>query len=190
VLASETAVQNVADYFAGRGLDVSIVSLQSSDALRSAYEGDSCAAMASDKSNLVGQRTLLTDPSAHELLDDELSREPLGPVVRQTDGNWFDIVSWVVQCTLNAEYLGVNQRNVDQQLASEEAPVQRLLGVTGQPGEGLGLQDDFCYQVVAQVGNYADIYTRHFGPDTPLQLPRGRNALFSNGGLHYPLPFQ
>ena len=120
-----------------------------------------------------------------------MSREPLGPVIRQDDSNWMDVVQWVFQCTLNAEQLGVNQRNARMMRDnSEDIAVQRLLGTTGELGEGLGLENDFCYQVISQVGNYADIYTRHFGPATPHSLPRGLNNLEQDGGLHYPLPFQ
>lgn len=190
VVEDNTSEQNIVDYFAALNLNVSIVALETADAMRNAYEGGSCIAMTGDRSNLVGQRMLLDDPTEHLLLEEVMSREPLGPVVRQSDADWLDIVSWVVQCTLNAEYLGVSQSNVASQLESEDIHIQRLLGGVDELGQTLGLRNDFCYQVVAQVGNYGEIYNRNFGPDTLLKLPRGENALFLDGGLLYPLPFQ
>jgi len=135
--------------------------------------------MTSDKSNLAGQRTLLEDPANHVILAEELNREPLGPVVRQTDGNWFDIVSWVIQCTLNAEYLAVDRTNVDQLLESDDVAIQRLLGVTGDLGQMLGLPDDFCYQVVAQVGQLCRHLQSSFWPrHTASAAARPERALY------------
>ena len=109
---------------------------------------------------------LLSDPTAHVILDEDMSREPLGPLTRHGDNNWNDIVSWVVECTFNGEFLGINQENVDSFLGSDDPVIQNVLG------------------------NYADIYNRNLGPDTPFDLSRARNALYTDGGLLYPIPFK
>lgn len=155
-----------------------------------AYASEECAGFANDITILVGQRLLLAAPDDHIIVGGDMSREPLAPAVRHDDSNWLDVVHWVIQCTVNAEYLGVNQRNAAAQLDSGDSRVRLLLGVEGDLGAGLGLAPDFCYQVVSQVGNYADIYGRHLGPDTPQNLARGLNALYTDGGLLYPLPFR
>ena len=190
VVIESTAESAVTAYYTLIGDTVQIEHFTDEDSARAAYENGGCAGLAGDKTSLVGQRLLLAEPESHIILNEEMSREPLAPAVRYDDSDWSDIVNWVFQCTLNAEYLGVNQRNVKRSLGSEDVRIQRLLGEVDQLGQGLGLNDDFCYQVVAQVGNYADIYDRHLGPSTPYNLPRGLNALYSNGGILYPLPFQ
>ena len=112
-----------------------------------------------------------------------MSREPLGPLTRHGDNNWNDIVSWTVLCTFNAEFLGIDQSNVDSFLGGDDPVVTDLLGETGDLGQNLGLNNDFCYQIIKQVGSYADIYNRNLGPDTPFNLPRGLNALYNDGGI-------
>ena len=190
VLTGTTAEGAVAAYYASPDENVEIEYFADEDSARAAYESGVCAGLANDKTSLVGQRLLLDEPESHIILNEEMSRDPLAPAVRYDDSDWLDIVTWVVQCTLNAEYLGVNQRNVKRMQSSEDIRIQQLLGKVDQLGQGLGLSDDFCYQVVAQVGNYGDIYNRHLGPGTPYDLPRGLNALYNNGGILYPLPFQ
>lgn len=190
VVAESTAEPAVTGYYALIGDTVQVERFTDEDSARAAYEHGGCAGLAGDKTSLVGQRLLLAEPQSHIILNEEMSREPLAPAVRYDDSDWSDIVNWVFQCTLNAEFLGVNQRNVNRSLGSEDVRIQRLLGEVDQLGRGLGLNNDFCYQVVAQIGSYADIYERHLGPGTPYDLPRGLNALYTNGGILYPLPFQ
>jgi general L-amino acid transport system substrate-binding protein len=110
--------------------------------------------------------------------------------VRHGDNNWGDVVKWVVQCTLNAEELGVTSENVDDMLGSDDPVVLNLLGVEGDLGVALGLENDFCARVIRHVGNYAEIYDRNLGPDTPFNLPRGLNALYTDGGIQYGIPFR
>jgi len=130
------------------------------------------------------------NPSDHVILLNEISREPLGPLVRHDDDNWLDVVRWTMQCMLNGEYLGLSQENIDEEISKEGEVVSKALGIEAKLGQKIGLADDFCYQIIKQVGNYKDVYDRHLGPDTEFDLPRGLNALFADGGLHYPLPLK
>ena len=119
-----------------------------------------------------------------------MSKEPLGPLVRHGDDNWFDIIKWSVNCTIQAEELGISSENVDEMMASEDPVVLNTLGVEGGHGEAMGMSDDFCYQIIKQVGNYGEIFDRHLGPGTPFNLERGTNALWTEGGLMYSPPFR
>ena len=190
VQANSTSASNVVDYYENVGLTVEVRAFNDRVAAFNEYVAGGCDAYTGDKTSLISQRTLLNVPFAHKILADELSREPLGPVVRHEDDNWKDIVSWSIQCLFNAEALDVSQDNVEEQLESTDLEIQTLLGVDTKLGEILGLPNDFCYQIIRQVGNYEDIYNRHLGPDTDFNLPRGLNALYSDGGLLYPLPFK
>lgn len=190
VQAGTTTEKNLAQYF--EGINVSIESLVYPDAPATleAYDSGACDGFTTDKSGLVANQILLSDPEAHTILEEDMSREPLGPLTRHGDNNWNDVVSWSVLCTFNAEFLGVNQANVDDMLGGDDPVVSDLLGETGDLGEALGLPNDFCYQIVKQVGNYEDIYNRNLGPDTPFDLPRAFNALYTDGGVLYPIPFK
>ena len=151
------------------------------------YDAGDCDAVTSDISQLVARRTLLGTPNDHAILDVVLSKEPLGPVVPFGDEDWFNIVKWATWATMQAEEVGVNQGNVDEMRANSTDPViRRLLGVEGGLGTKLGLSDDFAYNVIKTVGNYAEIYNRHVGPGTAFNLERGLNNLWNNGGLLYP----
>ena len=119
-----------------------------------------------------------------------MSKEPLGPLVRHGDDNWFDIVKWTVNCTFQAEELGITSANVDDFLGGDDPVIQNLFGETGDLAQAMGLNNDFCYQVIKQVGNYGEIYDRALGPDTPYNLPRGLNSQWTDGGLLYSPPFR
>jgi general L-amino acid transport system substrate-binding protein len=190
VQSGSTSASNVATYFADQGLSVEVREFDDRIAALKQYEQKGCDGYTGDKSSLISQRTLLAHPNEHRILVDQISREPLGPVVRHNDGVWKDVVTWTIQCMLNGEQLGVSMDTVKENLSSEKVAVQRLLGGDGELGEKLGLQNDFCFQVISQVGNYKDIYERHLGSETDFNLARGLNALDVDGGIHYPLPFQ
>ena len=155
-----------------------------------AYDSGSCVGITGDHSSLVGLRLSLADTRAHIILNQKMSREPLGPLVRHGDDNWLDVISWVVQCTFNAELLHINQKNVSKFHDTSHLGIQKLLGHTGDLGQALGLNNTFCLEVIKQVGNYADIYNRNFGTGSALDLPRGLNTLYGDGGIIYPLPFK
>ena len=190
VQSGTTTEKNLADYFALLGINYEPLVFPDAVATREAYDSGACDGFTTDKSGLVSQQILLADPTAHVVLEEDMSREPLGPLTRHGDNNWNDVVAWTVYCTFNAEFLGVNQENVADNLGSDDPSIQGLLGETGDYGQALGLNNDFCYQIIAQVGNYADIYNRNLGPGTPFDLPRGPNALYTDGGVIYPIPFR
>ena len=190
VQSGTTTEKNLADVFRARGIDFTPLVFDGADPTREAYEQGQCDGFTTDKSGLVSQLVLLSDPAAHVILEETMSKEPLAPAVRHGDNNWYDIVKWTVFCTINAEELGIASDNVDTFLGGEDPVIQNLLGETGDLGLALGLNNDFCYQVVKQVGNYGEIYNRNLGPDTPFNVPRGLNDIYTNGGLLYSPPFR
>ena len=191
VQSGTTTEKNLADVFRARGIDFTPVVFDEADATREAYDQGQCDGFTTDKSGLVSQQILLADPAAHIILDVTMSKEPLAPAVRHGDDNWFDIIKWSVFCTIAAEELGIDSTNVDSFLGGEDPVVQNLLGETGDLGVAMGISNDFCYQIVKQVGNYGEIYDRNLGPDTPFNLPRGLNALYTTeGGIQYAPPFR
>ena len=187
VNAGTTTEKNLADVFRSRGISYEAVVFAETAEEREAYDSGRCDAWTTDKSGLVASISQLSDPSAHIILEETMSKEPLGPLVRHGDDNWFDIVKWTVFCTFQAEELGVTSANVDEMLGSEEPTILNMLGVEGDLGQAMGLNNDFCYQVIKQVGNYAEIYDRNLGP---FDLPRGMNSQWTDGGLLYSPPFR
>lgn len=185
-----TTELNLADQFRKLGIEYEQVVFDDSDALVAAYEEGSVDAWTTDKSGLVSRQATLSDPDAHLILEETLSKEPLGPTVRQGDDQWFDIVKWVTYATIEAEELGITSENVDEFLESENPVIRRLLGVEGELGAMLGLSKDFAYRVIKHVGNYEEIYNRHLGPDTIFKLERGVNKLWTEGGILYSPPFR
>lgn len=190
VQASSTSVLNLQSYYDEVGIEIEILQFDDRIGARDQYERGTCDGFTGDKSSLLAQRSLLGEPDDHFILVEDISREPLAPAVRHGDDNWSDLVTWSVQCMFNGELLGVTQANVDEMSGSDEEAIQILLGVQGELGISLGLGADFCYQIIKQVGNYADVYNRHLGPDTQFDLARGLNALYIDGGIIYPMPFR
>ncbi|HEX5040997.1 MAG TPA: amino acid ABC transporter substrate-binding protein [Candidatus Limnocylindria bacterium] len=165
------------------------------DPTYAAYEEGRCDAVTSDRSQLVAQRTGFENPDDHLILDEVMSKEPLGPVAPLGDDQWFNVVKWVVFATIEAEELGITQDNVADMVTSSDDPVvQRLLGVTPEGAEpfesGLGLEADWVVTMIGAVGNYGEIYDRNLGPGTPFDLERGLNSLWTDGGLLYAPPFR
>lgn len=190
VQSGTTTEKNLADVFRSRGINFQPVVFDDADRTREAYDAGQCDGFTTDKSGLVSQQILLADPEAHVILEETMSKEPLGPMTRHGDNNWGDIVMWTVFCTIEAEELGINSSNVDSFLGGDNPVIQNVLGETGDLGAGMGLSNDWCYQVIKQVGNYAEIYNRNLGPGTPFNLPRGLNSLWTEGGLLYSPPFR
>ena len=186
-----TTEKNLADVMRAIGADYEPVVLADANATRDAYDTGRCDGFTTDKSGLVSQQILLAEPDAHVILEETMSKEPLGPLVRHGDDQWFDIVKWVTFGTFQAEELGITSENVEEIAATSEDPVVRnLLGAEGDLGQALGLDNDFMVDVIKQVGNYGEIYNRHLGPDTVFDLPRAVNAQWTDGGLIYSPPFR
>ncbi len=190
VNAGTTTEKNLADVFRSRGIDYEPVVFAETDAVRTAYDDGRCDGWTTDKSGLIANSQLLVNPEDHVILEETMSKEPLGPLVRHGDDNWFDIVKWTVNCTILAEDLGVDSTNVDDMLGSDDPKILNMLGVEGDLGQAMGLNNDFCYQVIKQVGNYEEIYNRALGPDTVYNVPRGLNSPWTEGGLLYSPPFR
>ena len=153
-----------------------------------AYQAGLCQAVSASGRQLQAISRALPDPSAHRILPERISKEVLGPVVRSGDQQWFNIVRWTLFTLINAEELGVTALNIDSLLAARTAAVRRLLGVEGDFGTPLGLTPSFMADIIRSVGNYGEVYDRHFGPLTGAALLRGHNGLWSNGGLLYAAP--
>ena len=186
-----TTELNLADYFRANGMNFTSVVVQTGDEARQAYEAGRCDVYTTDASGLAAQRSTMADPSAHVLLPEIISKEPLGPLVRHGDHQWGDVVRWTLNAMIIAEELGVNSENVDDMKANSTNPeVRRLLGVEGDMGEQLGLSSDWAYNVIKNVGNYGEVFERNIGAQTPLALERGLNALWTDGGILYAPPMR
>lgn len=185
-----TTELNVADYFRANKLEYEIVAFEKADEVVAAYDAGRCDVYTTDQSGLYAQRLKLTNPNDHMVLPEVISKEPLGPVVRQGDDQWFNIAKWSHFCTINAEELGVSKANAEEMMGSENPEVKRLMGVEGEFGASLGLGNDWCANIVKSVGNYAEIFNANVGPDTPLAISRGVNDLWSRGGLQYAPPIR
>lgn len=185
-----TTELNAADYFAANKLEFNTVVFVDQDEVVKAYEDGRCDVYTTDSSALAAERSKFADPSAHVILPEIISKEPLGPVVRQGDDGFFNIARWTYFALLEAEELGVSSANVDEMLASDNPAIKRLLGVEGDFGTPMGLTKDWAYQIIKLVGNYAEVYEKHVGPNTAIGLARGLNALWKDGGIQYSPPIR
>lgn len=191
VQAGTTTETNLADVMRREGVTYEAVVFPDNPSTSQAYDEGRCDGLTTDKSGLVSVKAAqLANPEDHTILEVTMSKEPLGPLTRHGDNNWNDILIWTVNCTFQAEEKGVTSANVDDMLGSEDPEILNLLGVEGDLGQNMGINNDFCYQVIKQVGNYGEIYDRNLGPDTPFDLSRGINALWTDGGLIYSPPFR
>lgn len=188
--AGTTTELNVADYFQTHNIPYQIVTFEKSDETALAYDAGRCDAYSTDKSGLFAQRLQLKNQDDHIILPEIISKEPLGPVVRQGDDQWANIVRWTLFTLINAEELDVNQSNVTKMRESENPDIQRMLGVQGNFGQKIGLKNDWGYQIILQVGNYADIFDRNLGAGSLLDVDRGVNRLWTQGGILYAPPFR
>jgi general L-amino acid transport system substrate-binding protein len=192
VQTGTTTELNLADVFEAEGIDFTPLPFGDDTQTYQAYDDGQCDAVTSDRSQLLAQRTALTNPDDHAIVDEVMSKEPLGPVVPLGDDAWFNVVKWVVFATFEAEEQGITQENVEDMAASSDNPViQRLLGAANpELGQGLGLEPDWVVTMISAVGNYGEIYDRHLGPGTAFELERGPNALWTDGGLLYAPPYR
>ena len=184
-----TTELNVTDYFRQNGMSFNLVAFEKADEVVAAYDAGRCDVYTTDRSGLAAQRGKLTNPDAHVVLPEIISKEPLGPVVRQGDDQWFNIVRWTLNAMINAEEMGISSANVGDMMNSDNPAVKRLLGTEGKFGEELGISNDWAMNIISQVGNYGESYEKHVGENTPLKLARGVNALWSQGGILMLLQF-
>lgn len=175
----------IADYFRDNNMSYQPVTFDTSDATRQGFESGRCDFLVSDGSQLAALRIGLADPSAAVILPEVISKEPLGPVVRQGDDQWFNIVKWSLNAMIEAEEQGVTSANADDLKANGNPANLRLLGAEGELGANLGLDAEWAYRIITQVGNYAESFERNVGMDSPLQLERGLNASWRDGGILY-----
>lgn len=189
-LPGTTTEMNAADYFRKNGMPWKPVVIESNAELNKAFFAGRCDTLTSDASQLAAIRSVAPNPDDYILLPEIISKEPLAPVVRHGDDQWYDIVNWVVMALIEAEELGITSKNVDEMLKSTDPQIQRFLGVTPGLGKALGLDEKWAYHIVKQVGNYGEVFDRNVGPKTPLKLERGLNDLWTKGGLMYSFPFR
>ena len=192
VQAGTTTELNLADYFRANGMTFSPVVFENNDEVNKAYEAGRCDVLTTDQSGLYATRVKINGtPETDVILPEIISKEPLGPAVRQGDDEWADVVRWTFFAMLQAEEFGITAANVEQIKAESKNPdVQRFLGVIEEKGAELGMPNDFAIQVITQVGNYGESFDRNLGPNTALKIARGQNALWKDGGLMYNPPFR
>lgn len=189
IQAGTTTELNLSDYFRANGQKYTPITYDTSDESAKSLESGRCDVLTSDQSQLYAQRIKLAKPDQYVVLPEVISKEPLGPAVRQGDEEWFDVVRWSLFAIVNAEELGVTSANVEKMAKETKNPdVARLLGAEGEYGKDLKLPKDWVVQAVKQVGNYGEIFDRNVGAGSELKIERGLNALWNKGGLQYAPP--
>ncbi len=190
VQTGTTTEQNLADYFKANNMKYEVIAFASADETVKAYEAGRCDVFTSDVSQLYAERLKLATPADHVVLPEVISKEPLGPVVRHGDDQWFDIVKWTLFAMVNAEELGVTQKNVTDMAKSDKPELKRVFGTDGNLGEQLGLTKDWVIRIVKGVGNYGESFDRNVGAGSKLQIARGLNRLWNQGGVQYAPPIR
>ena len=190
ITAGTTTELNLSDYFKTKGMTYSPITFDTADQVTKGFEAGRCDLITSDASQLYALRTKTANPEKYKVLPEIISKEPLGPVVRQGDDVWFNIAKWSLNAMKTAEEFGVTSANADEMLNSKNPEIKRLLGIDGKLGENLKLDPKWAYNIVKQVGNYGESFERNVGKGSPLKIDRGVNALWSNGGLQYSPPFR
>jgi general L-amino acid transport system substrate-binding protein len=183
-----TTELNLADFFRANNMKYEVIAFATSDETIKAYEAGRCDVFTTDISQLYAEKLKLANVNDHVILPEVVSKEPLGPLVRHGDDQWFDVVKWTHFAMLNAEELGISSKNVDEGLKSNQPEIRRLLGVEGNFGEQLGLTKDWAVRIVKQVGNYGEVFERNVGTGSKLGISRGINRLWTKGGIQYAPP--
>ena len=186
--AGTTSELNLSDYFRANEMPLKILQTSTAEESRTAYDERKCDVLTSDVSQLYAERLKLAAPDSHVILPEVISKEPLGPVVRQGDDQWFNLVKWTLYALINAEELGVKSATIDDALKSGDPNIRRLVGTEGEFGQQLGLANDWAARAVRATGNYGEIYERNVGTQSRLSIPRGLNALWTKGGIQYAPP--
>jgi len=189
VQTGTTTELNMGDYFRANKMSYTPVVFEKGDEAVAAYDSGRCDVFTSDQSQLYAQRIKLAKPGDHIVLPEVISKEPLGPVVRQGDDEWFNVVKWSLFAMVNAEEMGVSSSNVaDVRAKTQDPAMRRFLGLEGDKGKDLKVSNDWAFHIVSQVGNYAESFERNLGGGSPLNIARGLNALWTSGGLQYAPP--
>ena len=190
VQTGTTNEQNIADYFKGNNMKYGLIAFGTADETVKAYESGRCDVFTSDVSQLYAERLKLAAPADHVVLPEVISKEPLGPVVRHGDDQWFDIVKWTVFAMINAEEYAITQKNVDEMAKSGKPELKRIFGTDGNLGEQLGLTRDWVTRIIKAVGNYGESFDRNVGAGSKLGIARGLNKLWNQGGIQYAPPIR
>lgn len=185
-----TTELNLADYFRVNGMTYKPMGFATAEESLKAYNEKKCDVLTSDVSQLYASRLQLSDPDNHVILPEVISKEPLGPVVRQGDDRWFNTVKWTLYALINAEEMGIKAQTIDDAMKSSKPDIRRLVGTEGAFGEQLGLSRDWAARAIRQVGNYGEIYERNVGAQSRLGIPRGLNGLWTDGGIQYAPPIR
>ena len=176
-------------FFAGQVAYAEVL-YETNEDLSSAYRTGLCDVVTASATRLFAIRQMLGDPAGNRILPERLSKEPLGPVVRQGDDQWRNIVAWTLNAMINAEELGVTSLNIDSMSESRSPQIRRLIGLEGDFGTPLGLTSSWARNIIAGVGNYAEVFDRNLGMSSPIGMTRGLNALWTKGGLLYAPPIR
>jgi general L-amino acid transport system substrate-binding protein len=192
VQSGTTTELNLADYFKSNKMEYNPVVFEKLEEVNAAYDAGRCDVYTTDQSGLYGIRLTLGSPADHVVLPEIISKEPLGPAVRQGDDQWAHIARWTYFALLNAEEAGITQANVDEMKTSTDPNIQRILGTEpdGKYGADLGLSNDWVVNIIKAVGNYGEMFERNVGSGSPLKIARGINALWTKGGLQYGPPIR
>lgn len=190
VQTGTTTEQNLADYFKGNNMKYEVIAFGTADETVKAYESGRCDVFTTDVSQLYAQRLKLANPADHVVLPEVVSKEPLGPMVRHGDDQWFDIVKWTLFAMVTAEEMGVTQKNVDEMAKSDKPEFKRVFGSDGNLGEQLGLTKDWVTRIVRATGNYGESFDRNVGAGSKLGIARGLNQLWNKGGIQYAPPIR
>jgi len=183
-----TTELNIADYFRSHKMEYKAIAFSNNDEAVAAYDAGRCDVYTTDQSGLYANRLKMAKPEENIVLPDIISKEPLGPVVRHGDNQWGDIVRWAHFAMVTGEEMGITSANAKDMLKSENPEIRRLLGVDDNLGQGMGLPKEWAFNILSQVGNYAESFERNVGAKSPLGIARGLNALWSQGGLQYAPP--
>jgi general L-amino acid transport system substrate-binding protein len=190
VQTGTTTELNLADYFKSNNMKYEVIAFGTLEETVKAYESGRCDVYTTDMSGLYASRLKLTNPADHVVLPEIISKEPLGPMVRHGDDQWFDIVKWTLFAMINAEEMGVTQKNADEMAKSDKPDLKRAFGTDGNFGEQLGLTKDWFSRIIKAVGNYGESFDRNVGSGSKLQIARGVNQLWNKGGIQYAPPIR
>ncbi len=185
-----TTELNLRDFFEIKKVKYEPVVFETDDEVLNSYVSGRCDTYTTDRSGLAANRSRLKNPEEHRILPEVISKEPLGPAVREGDAKWEDIVRWTLNLMIEAEEYGITSKNIESLRSTENPAIQRIIGVDATIGEGIGLNADWGYQIISQVGNYGESYDRNLGVKTPINLERGLNDLYTKGGILYAPPLR